>query len=144
MNYLRALSLMFTSTAAFSSVPTAIGSNSVDPFSTANLTQWTIGLFFVLLLILIVAWAAKRFTGLASSHKGHLKVLSGVSLGHREKAVLIQAGNQHLLLGVAPGRVVTLHTFEAGEISQSLSQEEAVPTAFQDSLKKVMNKKGAE
>jgi flagellar protein FliO/FliZ len=40
--------------------------------------------------------------------------------------------------------VVTLHTFEAGEISQSLSQEEAVPTAFQDSLKKVMNKKGAE
>lgn len=132
--------MFFISNAALSAAPVVIGSNSSDPLSTANLTQWTVGLVFVLLMIFVVAWAAKRFTGLTASHKGNLKVLSGISLGSREKAVLIKAGNQHLLLGVAPGRVVTLHTFEAGEISENTSQGEPVPNMFQDSLQKIMAK----
>jgi len=144
MKRLLCLVLVFISNSALSATPAIIGSNSPEPLSTANLTQWTIGLVFVLLMILVVAWAAKRFTGLAASHKGNLKVLSGVSLGSREKAVLIKAGNQHLLLGVAPGRVVTLHTFEAGEILENEAQGESASNMFHDSLQKVMNKKAAE
>jgi len=144
MKHLLCLVLFFISNTALSAAPVVIGSNSSEPLSTANLTQWTIGLVFVLLMILVVAWVAKRFTGLAANHKGNLKVLSGVSLGSREKAVLIKAGNQHLLLGVAPGRVVTLHAFEAGEIPENITQGESTPNMFQDSLQKVMNKKVAE
>jgi len=122
--------------------PAIIGAESVEPLSTANLTQWTIGLMFVLLLIIAAAWLTKRFTGFGSAQAGQLKVLSGVSLGSREKAVLIRAGKQHILLGVAPGRVVNLHTFEEGEIVEQASQ--GAPLGFQESLQKIMNKQASQ
>jgi len=137
-----ALLLMPLSTIAVAAEPVVIGSSSVEPLSTANLTQWTIGLVFVLLMILAVAWFVKRFTGVGSGgYTGQLQILSGVSLGSREKAVLIRAGKQHLLLGVAPGRVETLHTFNEGEIIESAVD---APIGFQESLNKIMNKKAAE
>lgn len=118
--------------------PTGVGTASVDPLSNANLTQWTIGLMFVLLLIIAAAALARRFTGFGSAQAGQLKILSAVSLGHREKVVLIRAGKQHLLLGVSPGQVVTLHTFETGEIIEQAAQ---VPLNFQQSLHEMMSKK---
>ena len=137
MKTLALLLICFVSLTA-SAAPAVIGAESVDPLSTANLTQWTVGLMFVLLLIIAAAWFTKRFTGFGSAQAGQLKVLSGVSLGSREKAVLIRAGKRHLLLGVAPGRVETLHTFEEGEISELATQEAS--GAFQDSLQKMMDK----
>jgi len=133
---------MLISTVAVAADPVVMGSSSVEPLSTANLTQWTIGLVFVLLMILAVAWFVKRFTAVgAGGHTGQIQILSGISLGSREKAVLIRAGKQHILLGVAPGRVETLHTFNEGEISENTTD---APAGFQESLSKIMNKKAAE
>ncbi|WP_172600428.1 FliO/MopB family protein [Sulfurivermis fontis] len=39
-------------------------------------------------------------------------MLGGVPVGQRERVVLIQVGNKQLLLGVAPGRVQTLHVLD--------------------------------
>jgi len=121
--------------------PVTVGSQSIDPLSTTNLTQWSVGLMFVLLLIVVVAWLAKRLTGFGLGQVGALKVISGISLGTREKAVLIRAGKQYLLLGVAPGRVVKLHTFDEGEINDSDTQAAG---SFQQNLQSMMSKKGAE
>ncbi|MEW5009783.1 MAG: flagellar biosynthetic protein FliO, partial [Cycloclasticus sp.] len=120
--------------------PTVIGSESVDPLSTANLTQWTVGLLFVLLLIIAAAWLARRFSGFSAAQAGQLKVLSGVSLGGREKALLIRAGKQHILLGVSPGQVINLHTFAEGEIEQSAPVS---ASGFQASLQKMMTQQAA-
>ena len=43
---------------------------------------------------------------------GFLKHGHHVSLGTRERAVLIRIGDRQLLLGVAPGNVRTLHVLE--------------------------------
>ena len=141
---LLSLLMIVVSQAALAAEQPVIGSKSIEPLSTASLTQWTIGLIFVLLMILLVAWAVKRFSGLGVGHNAQLKVLSGVSLGTREKAVLVRAGKQYLLLGVAPGRVENLHTFAEGEISEDISQTANAPMGFQDSLQKMMKKTTAE
>jgi|TARA_R110002096_G_scaffold268308_16_gene462119 flagellar protein FliO/FliZ len=133
--------LMAMPSMLLASEPVTVGSQSVDPLSTANLTQWSVGLMFVLLVIVIVAWLAKRLTGFGLGQVGALKVVSGISLGTREKAVLIRAGKQYLLLGVAPGRVVKLHTFDEGEINESDSRPSG---SFQQNLQSMMSKKGAE
>lgn len=133
--------LMAISNTLIAAEPVTVGSQSIDPLTTANLTQWSVGLMFVLLLIVIIAWLAKRLTGFGLGQIGALKVISGISLGTREKAVLIRAGKQYLLLGVAPGRVVKLHTFEEGEISDSDTRSSG---SFQQNLQSMMNKKGAE
>lgn len=132
---------MCFSQAALSAEKSVIGSDSVEPLSTANLTQWSVGLIFVLMMIFVVAWLVKRFSGLGVSHTGELKVLSGISLGSREKAVLIRAGKQYLLLGVSPGRVETLHTFEDGEITETVNTPADAPLGFQESLHKILKKK---
>ena len=44
--------------------------------------------------------------------KGMVTILGGVSLGPRERAVVLQVGDARLLVGVAPGRVQTLHVIE--------------------------------
>ena len=140
MKRLYCLLLTFASHPALAAPSSIVGSNSAEPFSTANLTQWTIGLIFVLLMILVVAWLAKRVTGFTSNHKGDLKIVSGIALGSREKAILIKAGQQHILLGVAPGRVVNLHTFEKGEISEQTNKDVLVGQSFKESLQNVMKK----
>ena len=140
MKHLYCLLLTLTSHPALAATSSIVGSNSSEPLSTANLTQWTIGLIFVLLMILVVAWLAKRVTGFTSNHKGDLKIVSGIALGSREKAILIKAGQQHILLGVAPGRVVKLHTFEKGEISEKTNKDLLTGQSFKENLQNMMKK----
>jgi len=41
-----------------------------------------------------------------------VSVIGGVSLGPRERAVLLQVGGTRLLVGVAPGQVRMLHLLD--------------------------------
>jgi len=77
--------------------------------------QWlqaALGLAAVLLLVFLLAWAWRRLTGHLTVAGGSLRVLGGLSLGARERLVLVQVGKRQLLLGVAPGRVQTVHVLE--------------------------------
>lgn len=79
-----------------------------SPLSTANLVNTALGLVVVLGLMLALAWLVRRFVQVPGGGKGLVQVLGGVSLGSREKAVLVRVDGRRLLLGVAPGRVQTL------------------------------------
>lgn len=78
----------------------------------AGLLQVVLGLLVILLLIGGTAWLLRRFTHLQSTAQGNMKILGGLPLGPRERVVLIQVGDKQLLVGVAPGRVQTLHVLE--------------------------------
>ena len=78
----------------------------------AGLFQVVLGLLVILLLIGGTAWLLRRFTHLQSTAQGNMKILGGLSLGPRERVVLLQVGDKQLLVGVAPGRVQTLHVLE--------------------------------
>jgi flagellar protein FliO/FliZ len=56
------------------------------------------------------------------SSKGEIAILSGVSLGPRERAVLLRVGNTRLLVGVAPGRVQTLHVLDDVDTQRETSE----------------------
>ena len=93
---------------------TGVRSTSIatDHMSSGYLAQLVVGLLFVLLCIVVLAWLAKRFNRLQSSSYGALQVLGGISMGARERVVLVQVGTTQLLLGVAPGRINMLHELE--------------------------------
>lgn len=82
-----------------------------DPVSLEMLGQLLIGLLVVVAAILLVLWVLKRFTTIGGHHRD-LKVVAVLPLGTREKAVLVQVGERQLLLGVAPGRVSLLESFD--------------------------------
>lgn len=93
------------SPAAFAAPPPA------DPMAASNLLQLLFGLFVVLIAIGVTAFLLRRL-GRLPQGPGNMRVIAGLSLGARERAVLVQVGDKQLLLGVAPGRVHTLHVLE--------------------------------
>jgi flagellar protein FliO/FliZ len=83
--------------------------NSAAPSGIASLGQVTLALALVLALIFVAAWAMRRMRGFGKTGTGALDIIADLPLGQKERAVLIRVGTQQVLLGVAPGRVSTLH-----------------------------------
>ena len=81
----------------------------VTPPGVGSLGQVTFALGLVLAAIFAAAWLVRRMRGVGKSASGALDVIADLPLGQKERAVLIRVGNQQVLLGVAPGRVSTLH-----------------------------------
>lgn len=78
----------------------------------ANLLQVTLSLALVLAAIFAAAWLMRRLRGFNRVAPGTIEILADVALGTKERAVLLQVGRQQVLVGVAPGRVNTLHVLE--------------------------------
>lgn len=86
-----------------------------EPLGPGSAFQVLFALGFVLALIGAMAWLARRFgnmPGGVGGMGGAVRVLASQAVGQRERIVLVQVGETQLLLGVAPGRVETLHVLE--------------------------------
>jgi flagellar protein FliO/FliZ len=88
------------------------GSASVapSPVSAGGLFQMLFALLVVLAAIFALAWLLKRFGPTQMGPGGAMKVLGGVSVGPRERLVLVEVGETWLIVGVAQGQVNTVHT----------------------------------
>ena len=74
-----------------------------------GLVQVTLSLMLVLAAVFASAWVVRRMRNFVRPGAGAINIIADVALGTKERAVLIQVGAQQLLVGVAPGRVNTLH-----------------------------------
>lgn len=103
-----------------------------SPLSTGNLIETALGLVVVLGVMFGLAWLVKRFVQVPGVGKGQVQVIGGVSLGTREKAVLLSVEGQRLLVGVAPGRVQTLLVLGKTDSAASFAEQlEAASTTDQ-------------
>ena len=84
-----------------SETTTAVGAGS--------LAQVTLSLLLVLAAVFAAAWVVRRMRGFGKFGNGALQIVTELAVGTKERVVLVQVGKQQLLLGVAPGRVSTLH-----------------------------------
>ena len=104
--------------------------NQVEPFSLVNMLNMVLGLVVVVALILGLAWVMKKYGRLPVNNQVQMKILGGLSLGTRERAVLVQVEGKRLLLGVAPGRVATLCELDADgkdfdeQLNQAMDQSQ--------------------
>ena len=97
-----------------------------EPFSVINMLNMVMGLVVVIALILGLAWVLRKYGRLPVQNQVEMKVLGGLSLGTRERAVLIQVENKRLLLGVAPGRVETLYVMDSTDTQFSHQLNDAM------------------
>lgn len=83
-----------------------------------------IGRLVLTLLVVIAAfvfltWLLRRLGGnLGSFSAGPLKIKGGLSVGPRERLVVVQVGNTHLLLGVTAETINRLHELTGEEAAQ--------------------------
>lgn len=80
-----------------------------DPLSSGYLLKLVFSLVIVLALMFVVVWLLKRtgrFNGRAGSYP--LNVLAQMSVGTRERVLLIAVGERQMLLGVSQGHIEPL------------------------------------
>ena len=90
----------------------AAARNDAGPIGPGEVLQVFVSLLLVLGLIVLVAWLMRRYVTLPAGRSGALRMLAAISVGQRERVVLVQAGETQLLIGIAPGQVRTLHVFD--------------------------------
>jgi flagellar protein FliO/FliZ len=100
-----------------------------------GLAQVTLALLVVLIAVFAVAWVVKRMRGFGNRAGGAIDVIADIPLGQKERAILLKVGNTQILVGVAPGRVNTLHVL-AEPID--LTKSSTGPTDSRPSFKSLM------
>ncbi len=83
------------------------------------------GMAVILVAVVVILWLLKRLGRMTMTANNQIQVLGGVSLGAREKLVLVQVADKQMVLGVAPGSVRTLYVLE-----QPISIEDTPPGPF--------------
>jgi flagellar protein FliO/FliZ len=116
-------------------------SAALSPIDTDNLLQVAFGLGVVLLAILFASRVAKRLFRVPTGMTDQLKVVCGISMGARERVVLLQAGKTQLLLGVSPGRIQTLHVLD--EPLTPGKEPLGEPSEFASRLTRLLSNKAA-
>jgi flagellar protein FliO/FliZ len=68
----------------------------------------------VLALVAALAWIAQKLRNGTRARGGLIEILSGVSLGTRDKVVLLRVGEEQVLVGVSPAGMRALHVIRDG------------------------------
>ena len=89
--------------------------HAVRTLAFADIAQWSIGLLVVLGIFFLCIWGVRKLSGFQASSPGKMHVVGGLSLGMREKVILLQVGKKQLVLGITPGRIQTLHVLEGDD-----------------------------
>ncbi|KAA0996408.1 flagellar biosynthetic protein FliO [Pseudomonas sp. ANT_J12] len=78
-----------------------------------QLTQLVFGLLFVLALIFFLAWLLRRVQQAGPAGKAQvIDIIGSRALGPRDRLMLVQVGNEQILLGLSPGTITALHVLK--------------------------------
>jgi flagellar protein FliO/FliZ len=107
-----------------------------SPLSIGSLTQLTLSLIAIVALILAIGWVLKRFKLSTPRGSADSEVLDQLSLGPRERVMLIRIGEAQVLVGVGPGGIVPLTPLATPISLQALKRAPAFAERLRDMMKR--------
>ena len=107
------------------------------PDQGAYMVQVLLGLLFVVGLVFALAWLLKRVGQGSLVGSRQMKIVASLPLGTRERLALVEVGGQHILLGITPTSINTLHVFDEPVDLESTAEE---GSDFATKLKDILNK----
>lgn len=123
--------------AAEATVPAATPATATP--SAGSLLQVLLGLIVVLALMAAAVWLMKRFGIARGAGNSVVKIVGGISVGNRERVLVLEVADQWIVVGVAAGRVSALASMPRQEHSAATA---AVPAAsFSGWLKQTIDKR---
>jgi flagellar biosynthetic protein FliO len=84
-----------------------------------------LGLLLVLALIAGLAWAMKKLNHAKIGNQSVAKIVGGVSVGTRERVVVVEIGGNWVVVGVASGQVTSLANFKVADLDFSEGYDDA-------------------
>ncbi|MGI4842009.1 MAG: flagellar biosynthetic protein FliO [Janthinobacterium lividum] len=114
--------------------------------ATGSLLQTILALLLVLGLLFGLAWFMKRFGPRVMGASANIKLVGALNIGGRERIMVVEVGNQWIVVGASPGRVNALTTMprqEGAEGQATLAPHTAGAGSFGDWLKNTIDKRNA-
>jgi flagellar protein FliO/FliZ len=112
------------------------------PSSAGSLLQVIFGLIVVLGLLAGALWVLKRVGGGRLAAGSVVKIVGGVSVGNRERVMVVEVADQWIVIGVAPGQVSKLADMPRQEQQQGAAALPGAPN-FSAWLKQTIEKRNA-
>lgn len=91
-------------------VAPALPSASSASSSAGSLLQTTLALAFVLALLVGLAWLLKRYGPKSMGGSSAVRLVGSLSVGARERILVVEVGEQWIVVGASPGRMNALAT----------------------------------
>ena len=114
------------------------------PSATGSVLQTVFSLIVVLALLVGLAWLLKRFGPKALGHGNTVRLVGSLSVGTRERILVVEVGEQWIVVGASPGRMNALATMPRQEADSTVVTPAAggLPTGnFADWFKQTLEKR---
>ncbi|AZF22581.1 flagellar biosynthetic protein FliO [Pseudomonas sp. R3-52-08] len=102
-----------------------------------QLTQLMLGLLLVVGLIFVLAWLMRRVQRIGPGNAQVIELIGSRALGPRDRLVLVQVGEEQILLGLTPGRITPLHVLKT---PVDAAKTEAATPEFAQRLMELLGK----
>ena len=81
----------------------------LEPMSSPYLLKLTGGLLFIVAAIFVLAWLLRKLNVNHAATPGLIRIVAGINVGARDRILLLQVGDEQILVGMSPGRISRLH-----------------------------------
>jgi flagellar protein FliO/FliZ len=100
----------------------ATGATGMSP--TGSILKMVLGLAVVLVVMALISWGVKRMMPGGTGMQSAVRIVGGVSVGSRERVVVLEVADRWIVVGVAPGQVNGIANLEIGaaQVANPLSQ----------------------
>jgi len=112
---------------------------STPPVSTSALIETLLGLLLVLAIIAFLAWLLRKTGQFQASSNSQMHIVASLALGPRERAVLLQVGEEQILVGVTSQQIQKLHVLKE---PINTDNKQSISSSFADKLQQMMQQKG--
>jgi len=79
---------------------------------TSSLMQMLLALILVIVLIVGLSFAVRKFNMFTAGSSAHIRIVGGLALSNKDRLLLVQVGDEQLLISTSPGRVQKIHELE--------------------------------
>lgn len=92
----------------------AFSAETVAVSPTGGVLKMVIGLAVVLAVMALITWVLKRMVPGVGNKQSVIRIVGGVSVGSRERVVVLEVAGRWIVVGVAAGQVSSLANLESG------------------------------
>ena len=92
----------------------ALAAEAVPVSPTGGVLKMVIGLAVVLAVMALITWILKRMVPGVGNKQSVVRIVGGVSVGSRERVVVLEVAGRWIVVGVAAGQVSSIANLESG------------------------------
>jgi flagellar protein FliO/FliZ len=107
-----------------------------SPLSVGSMAQLTLSLIAIVALILAISWVLKRLKLAGPRGSGEIAVIDQVSVGPRERIVLVRVGESQVLIGIGASGLVPLIPLTTPIVLKGGTQAPAFAERLRDFMKR--------